>query len=80
MIQRQDKVEKKRAPPAAYGSKQTVRNLLGELNSDKEYLEGIFMDKFVTWLLLWLADYSNTHYLTGNSNNRSSNLYPDTSM
>lgn len=54
MIQRQDKVEKKRAPPAAYGSKQTVRNLLGELNSDKEYLEGIFMDKFVTWLLLWL--------------------------
>ena len=52
MIQRQDKVEKKRAPPAAYGSKQTVRNLLGELNSDKEYLEGIFMDKFVTWLSL----------------------------
>ncbi|KAI6654146.1 Tetratricopeptide repeat protein 25 [Oopsacas minuta] len=45
MIQRQDKVEKKRSPPLPYGSKQTVRSLLGELNSDKEYLEGIFSDK-----------------------------------
>ena len=47
MIQRQEKSEKKRSPPNPYGSKQTVRNLLGELNSDKEYLEGIFKDKLV---------------------------------
>ena len=53
MIQRQEKLEKKRAPPNPYGSKQTVRNLLGELNSDKEYLEGIFKDKLVATHLLF---------------------------
>ena len=54
MIQRQERLEKKRAPPNPYGSKQTVRNLLGELNSDKEYLEGIFKDKLVATHLLFV--------------------------